>query len=147
MIIEFTYNPNPTGVLAFFDATDKNIYVNSCLGFDAREIVIAHEEQHKRCFESKCKCWTDNVFLCEYHAMKACFEYVCTRSELRFLYLRMTRNDLERYYKLWKKGIGDMREHYLALRKLCKTKAFWEFAERVNTSQSRRIRDTIRRQK
>jgi len=132
--IEFTLDPNPVEIDGWFDEDDGRIYIRAGLDRFVKLLIYAHENQHKKCFDSKCKCWKEKSdLLCEYHAFRAEFRFMC---EGRFVcqvwkqYFANVQRELRKYRRLmkttWKKG---GREHFQALKRLCKTKKFQEYAK------------------
>lgn len=128
-IIEFQYDPNPSGIKGFYDEDVPGyIYIREDLSFITRNIVITHESQHARCHETKCSCFDlPSDFLREYHAFRAEFNYMYSKRRIWMcwnVYLKNILADLKRYRgnKVW---LG----HYKALAKVCRLKQFKEYAE------------------
>jgi len=130
--IIFSFKPNKSEVSAFFDADDGEIYIDKKLGKINREIVYQHENQHRKCFKSKCKCWKKKTeFLCEYHAMRAEFNFVAKNGLLvQKMYFKITIDALNKYLKNMNK-IKSWKAHYQALRKVCKLKQFRFLAQKL----------------
>jgi len=129
--IEFSYHPNKSKVDGFFDEEDGQIYIRKNQGRITKEIIFAHESQHKDCCENSCFCWVMvNLFWCEYHAFRAELYYVLDQNKSRIwnLYFQGVIKDLTKYYSLIDAVEGQI-QHFKALRKVCKMKLFREFAK------------------
>lgn len=129
--ILFRYYPNKSRVKGFFDDDDGQIYINKTLNKHDRAIVFAHESQHRECFITKCWCWKQKtVFWCEYHAFKAEFAFVSGMDNHRYwhTYFKAVISGLTKYKEA--ENIGTWMDHFRALRKVCRFKAFQEAADR-----------------
>jgi len=124
--ILFTFEPHYPKVKGFFDSDWNRVYINKKLGKIKREIVYAHESQHQKCFQSKCKCYDLNSdFLSEYHAFRAEFRFLQEKDNVRYwrIYFAGVIDDLTRYVTLpWK-------AHFKALSKVCRLEDFKKFAK------------------
>ena len=117
--ILFVYKPNPSNITGFFDEEDNNIYINEKKGRLERELIFVHENQHKKCFNTKCKCW-GIVFWCEYHAFRAELNFVLKVNKRKYWreFFRVSISSLIKYTVHLE--IGGWPEHYKALRKVLK---------------------------
>ncbi|MHA1275391.1 MAG: hypothetical protein ACTSQS_18460 [Promethearchaeota archaeon] len=129
--VMFNYFPNKLDIGGFFDEDSGNIYINKKLRKIRREIVFQHEKQHKKCFNSRCSCWSKGTeFWCEYHAMKAEFEFSMKNEKLvQKLYFKAVILSLKRYLRDMNK-VKSWKAHYQALRKVCKLKKFKQLAKK-----------------
>lgn len=135
--ILFTYRPNKTKINGFFDEEDGNIYINSDLCKIAKEIVLAHEIRHRRCFKNKCKCW-GKLYWAEYHAFRAEFEFVLSKNKKSYwkTYFDGVISDLRKFQD---KSVTGWREHFKALSKVCRLKKFieqankYKYLKKINT--------------
>ncbi len=123
-IIEFSYDPNPSGVMGFYDEDVPGyVYVRKNLGGYERGLIVAHESQHAKCHETKCKCWgKSSNLLSEYHAFCAELDYMCSHRFAKLIwtcYFRTIIEALKRYRanRIWK-------THFMALARVCRTKRF-----------------------
>ena len=130
--ILFKFIPNKLGINGFFEEEDGCVYVNESLDKISRELVYAHESQHRTCFLNKCKCWKyKSVYWCEYHAFRAEFNFVLKKniSEYWKNYFNLVIKDLIKFRKN-SKGIKSWKEHFQALAKICKFKDFQKLAKK-----------------
>jgi len=127
--ILFRYKPNKSKVNGIFDEDDGNIYINEDLDEITQELIYAHESQHKKCFNSKCKCWK-KLFWCEYHAFRNEFKFVLEKDDSKYWdkYFTITTNDLNKF-KNNVNNITGWKEHFKALKKVCNLKDFKKFAK------------------
>ena len=129
-IIEFDYQPNPSGIRGFYDEDVPGyIYVRRDLCGLERELVVAHEAQHAKCHRIKCDCFDLRAdFHREYHAFRAELRYMCTFRFTRKTWLEYTRivyAGLEKYSEV---EVWD--GNFKALAAVCKLKLFKEYTER-----------------
>lgn len=130
--ILFTFRPNKLGINGFFEGDDGYVYINKDLDKISRELVYAHESQHRACFLNKCKCWKPKSdFLCEYHAFRAEFNFVLKKNTPKNWkhYFNFTIKDLIKFSKNGK-NIKNWKEHFQALAKVCRLKDFQRFAKK-----------------
>jgi len=125
--ILFSFKPNKSKISGFFDEDDGQIYIDKKLGKIKKEIVYQHENQHRKCFNSDCKCYKkDTDFLCEYHAMRAEFNFIAKNGVLvQKIYFKLVIKSLNKYL------IESWKAHYQALRKVCKLKKFRFLAKKL----------------
>ena len=134
--ILYRYYPNKSHVDGFFDEDDGNIYISKKLGKIAREIVFAHESQHRDCYNNKCKCWGRGTdYWCEYHAFRAEFRFVLRKNSKRYwkAYFEGVIRDLTKFKDT---SIRSWGAHFQALCKVCRFKAFQEAARRYGFQKS-----------
>jgi len=109
--------------LAWYDSEDDCIYLSDKLTQVEREIVYAHEDQHRKCYHEKCFCWgMDSDFWKEYHAMKAEFEFALEKGGR---YLKAYRKLFVDCLKRYKKN-PESKAYLQASLKLMRLKAFRE---------------------
>lgn len=131
--IEFTFDPNPVEIDGWFDEDDGRVYIRADLDFTIQQLIYAHEDQHRKCFNSKCKCWKKKSdFLAEYHAFKAEFKCARLKDTIWKQYFANVIRELRKYRRHWKEH---GREHFQALAKLCRTKKFREYAKKYGWLQ------------
>lgn len=126
--ILFRYRPNKSQVNGFFDPADGNIYINEDLDKLHQELVYIHENQHRECFVSKCKCFK-NTFWCEYHAFRAELKVLLEKKDGKYWckYFDITVKSLIKF-KTNTKNVEGWAEHFKALRKVCNLKDFRKVA-------------------
>jgi len=130
--ILFKYSPNKSKINGFFDEDDGNIYINESLSTLQKELVLVHETEHKKCYLNKCFCWKSKTdFWCEYHAFKAEFDFVLNKNLKKYwnIYFSIVIKDLNKFVKD-SNNIHTWKEHYKALRKVCKLCNFIKFAKK-----------------
>ncbi len=99
-IVYFRHTPDRSKLGGYFDEDDGHIYINVQASKVRQSLIIAHEAQHKKCFDSKCKCWKgENIYWCEYHVFRAELEYVIENDTVRLwqAYFRSEINNLRKY--------------------------------------------------
>jgi hypothetical protein len=123
--ILFKYKPNKSKIDGFFDRTDGHIYIQKSLDKYTKEITYQHEKQHKKCFKTKCFCWTqESDFWGEYHAFKAELIYALNGEKIvQIKYLQGVIDDLKKFRELGETNKSS-KEHYVALKRICKLKIF-----------------------
>lgn len=128
--ILFRYRPNLTEINGFFDQDDGHIYIRKGLGKIDKEIVYQHEMQHKICSDNKCFCWEQKSdFWSEYHSFRAELDFALRSNKIvKRIYLTGVIDDLIKYKKQGKK-IKSQKEHYFALRRVCKLNRFKKLAK------------------
>ena len=130
----YHYHPDHQEARGYFiEDSPDTIYINDRCGKCEREFVYWHESQHRRCFKSKCTCWTKGTdFWCEYHAFRYSFQRVQTSFSvtLKRMYLKAIMGSVKRYTEcptLYP-------THLKALNKLMNTKAFKKFAKGIKNA-------------
>lgn len=126
--ILFVYKPNPSGINGFFDEEDNNIYINGKKSKLERDLIFVHENQHKECFNTKCKCWR-TVFWSEYHAFRAELHFVLKVNKRKYWheFFRVAIRSLIKHMKHLE--IQGWLEHYKALRKVLKLNECVKYAK------------------
>jgi hypothetical protein len=130
--ILFKYRPNKSRIHGIFDEDDGNIYINEDLPKMGRELVYAHECQHRTCFYSNCSCYKKNsIFYVEYHAFLAELIFILKINSVQYwkYYLMGVIEELNKFNN---PDINGWLDHFRALRKVCKLKAFKEKAKKFN---------------
>lgn len=122
--ILFRYRPNKSKISGIFDEDDRLIYINEDLDKITQELVYIHENQHKKCFVNKCKCWK-KLFWCEYHAFKAELKFLLEKDNSKYWhkYFVITIKSLIKF-KDNANNIKGWKEHFKALKKVCNLKDF-----------------------
>ena len=127
--ILFSYHPNPSRVVGFFDNMDGKIYIDETLGLIGREVAYLHELSHRECFEKNCWCWKKKTdYWVEYHAFREEFYKVQALGDKRIkrIYLKQL-NDV---INSAKKNLPVWHSHIEALRRLIKMKSFQKYVGR-----------------
>lgn len=128
--ILFTFEPNKSKIEGLFDEDDGNIYIDKKLSSIGKQLVFAHESQHRTCFYSKCECWDkESLFWCEYHAFLA---------ELIFVVKQNSKKYWDYYFKGFIKELIKFNNpdiigwlpHFKAMRKVSKIKVFQNNAKK-----------------
>lgn len=133
-VVRFIFKPNKSKVDAFFDRDDGLIYIHKNFGKILTEITYAHEVQHKKCLANKCFCWEqDSDYWSEYHAFKAMFYFVVSKHSKRYwrIFFDAVISDLIKYNNN-EYRVKSYKEHFNALKKVCKLKLFIEYAKQYN---------------
>ena len=118
----FTFEPNPAEIEGWFDWQDGYIYINKRLCKLDKILTYVHENQHRECFNKKCKC-TGNTYLEEYHAFNAELDYAINNPYIRKRFIKGLKDILDKA-----KRIPEVYEsHGKVVRKLMKTKKFKEY--------------------
>lgn len=129
-LILFKYYPNKLKTAGWWEEDAKDyIFVNKRLSRITRKIILAHEEQHRKCYFNKCKC-SKNDYLSEYHAYKAEFQYILDINKHKYwkAYFKNALDCLDRY--ITDKSIPSHKWHLSAFKKFSKTKQFRKWAEK-----------------
>lgn len=116
----------------YYDPDDNNhpVYINKDLDSKSKEVVYAHENQHRKCHLGKCFCWDCGTeFWCEYHAFRAEFKFALSKNTDKWwkLYFDGVIEDLKKF-KRPKKGMATWPDHFKALVKVCHMKEFGAYA-------------------
>ncbi len=128
-IVYFRHTPDRSKIGGYFDEDDGHIYINGRASKVRQSLIIAHESQHKKCFDTKCKCWNSrNVYWCEYHAFRAELKYVAKKDKVRLwqAYFRSVINDLRKFQS----KETAYPQHFQALVKVCRLRLFGLYAQK-----------------